>query len=104
MVEERAENDHASDRPGSIGESKLERFRADREVEFLQSPFDSVLEEKLDQHFARRSAGELDVERGLVPDEAAPKLEPEVKGERSAVEQDHVEPEPAAREELHDQL
>src|SRR6185436_9480057 len=67
-------------------------------VKLLQSAADGVVEQEFQQNFSRRPGREADVEGRLVPDEAPPMLEAEMKRQRRAVEQHHVEAQPAGAE------
>jgi hypothetical protein len=88
----------------SIRKPIFKTFGSNREVKLLQLFLDHIFQEKFDQHLARRPGGELDVKGRLVPYEATPIFEPEMEGQRSSVEQDHVKSEPAMGKQLPDQV
>src|SRR5258706_8400436 len=104
VVGGRTENDDAIVGPRQVRKPILEWFGSHGEVELLQTFSDGVIQEIFEQDFARGPGGKLDVEGRLVPIETTPVLEPEMKSQRSAVEQDHVESEPAVAEGFGDQF
>src|SRR6266576_2482722 len=104
LIDRRTRYDQSIDETSSIRKSIFERFGADREVKLLQLLLDRIFEEKFDQHFPRRSGGESNVKGRFIPDEATSTFEPEVKSERSSVEQNHVKSEPATGKELPNQF
>src|SRR6266850_4099288 len=95
---------HSIDTPDLVGEPVFESLGADREVKLLQFPLDRLFQEKFDQHLPRGSRGELNVKGRFVPNEAPPIFEPKMKSQWSPVEQNHVKSQPAAGEDLPNQI